>query len=487
MSQILGSLFGEKEARILVLGLDNAGKTTILYRLQVGEVVSTIPTIGFNVETVQYNNIKFQVWDLGGQTSIRPYWRCYFPNTQAVIYVVDSSDSERLSTAKDEFHAILEWENSLPEGERAPNFLQKERFLAGLTPILREKVKCKFPESFKEALTWARLKDRKLQFQRSWRDHSQATSRVTTQEQAHPSSPNGSGDPHLDQLRRVTKQLGSLSINLIHGLQPKQPVHQQAGGQGTNDEVPRGPPRREYQCHNYGEDEHGMYFCPYPRGYGNALPRGPQQQVSPLRMRRPPMPMCEQQQQPQQHQTIQILRQSTYAPVPQPATEVPPLPHDGVEQAMNDGWYKEEGSSSQDRQSIPTVHEVGEGSSQAEEVFLMQLVTDVTLFKQLMENPRFMEFLHSPLLAQQIQEYPPFSQHVEAQFQEEELKDAVVLVYANKQDLPGALDDAVITEGLSLHKLRSRQWAIFKTSAIKGEGIYEGLDWLSNMLKGRGR
>ncbi|MCO5604759.1 hypothetical protein L7F22_058929 [Adiantum nelumboides] len=229
-----------------------------------------------------------------------------------------------------------QWENSLPEGERAPNFLQKERFLAGLTPILREKVKCKFPESFKEALTWARLKDRKLQFQRSWRDHSQAASSVTTQEQAHPSSPNGSGDPHLDRLRRVTKQLDSLSINLIHGLQPKQPVQQQAGGRGPNNEVPRRPPRREYQCHNYGEDEHGMYFCPYPRGYGNAPPRGPQQQVSPLRMRPPPMPMCEQQQQqPQQHQPIQILRQSTYAPVPQPTAEVPPLPHDGVERAMN--------------------------------------------------------------------------------------------------------------------------------------------------------
>ncbi|TYG62270.1 hypothetical protein ES288_D07G215200v1 [Gossypium darwinii] len=65
------SLFGNREARILVLGLDNAGKTTILYRLQMCEVVSTIPTIGFNVETVQYNNIKFQVWDLGGQTSIK--------------------------------------------------------------------------------------------------------------------------------------------------------------------------------------------------------------------------------------------------------------------------------------------------------------------------------------------------------------------------------------------------------------------------------
>ncbi|KAL9267685.1 ADP-ribosylation factor 3-like protein [Drosera capensis] len=106
-SRLFSSLFGNKEARILVLGLDNAGKTTILYRLQMGEVVSTIPTIGFNVETVQYNNIKFQVWDLGGQTSIRPYWRCYFPNTQAIIYVVDSSDTE-IGRAKDEFHAILE-------------------------------------------------------------------------------------------------------------------------------------------------------------------------------------------------------------------------------------------------------------------------------------------------------------------------------------------------------------------------------------------
>ena len=106
----LWQAFGEKEARILVLGLDNAGKTTILYRLQVGTVVSTIPTIGFNVETLTYKNIKFQVWDLGGQTSIRPYWRCYYPNTQAVIYVVDSSDPERVGTSRQEFHAILEEE-----------------------------------------------------------------------------------------------------------------------------------------------------------------------------------------------------------------------------------------------------------------------------------------------------------------------------------------------------------------------------------------
>uniref|UniRef100_A0A8C5P4Z6 ADP-ribosylation factor-like protein 14 n=1 Tax=Jaculus jaculus TaxID=51337 RepID=A0A8C5P4Z6_JACJA len=88
-SSIFPSLFGTREMRILILGLDGAGKTAILYRLQVGEVVTPISTIGFNVETVTYKNLKFQVWDLGGQTSIRPYWRCYYSNTDAVIYVVD--------------------------------------------------------------------------------------------------------------------------------------------------------------------------------------------------------------------------------------------------------------------------------------------------------------------------------------------------------------------------------------------------------------
>ncbi|PFX28613.1 ADP-ribosylation factor-like protein 1 [Stylophora pistillata] len=102
-SSLFSSLFGQKELRILILGLDGAGKTTILYRLQVGEVVTTIPTIGFNVETVTYKNLKFQ-----GQTSIRPYWRCYYSNTDAIIYVVDSMDRERIGISKQELIAMLE-------------------------------------------------------------------------------------------------------------------------------------------------------------------------------------------------------------------------------------------------------------------------------------------------------------------------------------------------------------------------------------------
>ncbi|KDQ64765.1 hypothetical protein JAAARDRAFT_167398 [Jaapia argillacea MUCL 33604] len=106
ISNLIGWSKGQ-DVRILMLGLDSAGKTTILYRLQIGEVVSTIPTIGFNVETVEYKNIKFQVWDLGGQSSIRPYWRCYFPNTSAIIYVIDSSDHARIPTSRSELLTML--------------------------------------------------------------------------------------------------------------------------------------------------------------------------------------------------------------------------------------------------------------------------------------------------------------------------------------------------------------------------------------------
>lgn len=91
----------------MILGLDNAGKTTLLYRLKIGEVVTTVPTIGFNVESVTYKNLNFNVWDLGGQTSIRPYWRCYYANTAAVVFVVDATDHARLETAAEELQAML--------------------------------------------------------------------------------------------------------------------------------------------------------------------------------------------------------------------------------------------------------------------------------------------------------------------------------------------------------------------------------------------
>ncbi|KAK2955806.1 putative ADP-ribosylation factor [Blattamonas nauphoetae] len=112
----IASLFGPKEYRIVMVGLDAAGKTSILYKLKLNENVHTIPTIGFNMEEVQVKNIKFVVWDVGGQKKIRHLWHHYYQNTDAVIYVVDSSDQARIACsnmecndcAKEELHYMLQ-------------------------------------------------------------------------------------------------------------------------------------------------------------------------------------------------------------------------------------------------------------------------------------------------------------------------------------------------------------------------------------------
>merc|ERR1712086_201178 len=103
----LSTLFAKKETRLLILGLDNAGKTTILYKFQGDEsAVQTVPTVGFNMETITHKNVELKVWDLGGQTAIRPYWRCYYINTSGIIYVVDSSDRERIGISKQSFEMM---------------------------------------------------------------------------------------------------------------------------------------------------------------------------------------------------------------------------------------------------------------------------------------------------------------------------------------------------------------------------------------------
>merc|ERR1712061_497310 len=114
ISTLIDRFFPATPARIIMLGLDNAGKTTILYKLKLGEIVTTIPTIGFNVETVEYKHINFTIWDVGGQDKIRPLWRHYYQNTMGIIFVVDSNDRERIddstgsdNSAKEELHRML--------------------------------------------------------------------------------------------------------------------------------------------------------------------------------------------------------------------------------------------------------------------------------------------------------------------------------------------------------------------------------------------
>ena len=105
------------EKKLLMLGLDAAGKTTILYKLKLGENVTSIPTIGFNVEEVSFMNLKMSIWDIGGQDKIRPLWKHYFDSCDGLIFVVDSADTSRIGEAKDELmklHRASSIRNDVP-------------------------------------------------------------------------------------------------------------------------------------------------------------------------------------------------------------------------------------------------------------------------------------------------------------------------------------------------------------------------------------
>merc|ERR1719436_195830 len=106
-SKIWATLFNLNPFKIVIVGLDGAGKTTILYKLHLGEVLSTQPTIGANFEEIKHNNVTLQAWDLGGQESLRQSWSIYYRDTAAVILVIDSCDHDRIKLAKEELFKML--------------------------------------------------------------------------------------------------------------------------------------------------------------------------------------------------------------------------------------------------------------------------------------------------------------------------------------------------------------------------------------------
>ena len=99
--------FFDKKANLLMLGLDSAGKTTLLYKLKLDAIIQTIPTIGFNVENVKYKSLNMTIWDIGGQEKIRPLWRHYYNNVDGVIFIIDSNDSGRFNEVKKELHYLM--------------------------------------------------------------------------------------------------------------------------------------------------------------------------------------------------------------------------------------------------------------------------------------------------------------------------------------------------------------------------------------------
>ena len=98
----------EKQRRVIMIGLDNAGKTSLLYYLKNGSSLATVPTVGFNVEKINVGPIALKMWDVGGQNVVRELWTHYLKEPfHAVIFIVDSADHDRFNEAKDELHKIM--------------------------------------------------------------------------------------------------------------------------------------------------------------------------------------------------------------------------------------------------------------------------------------------------------------------------------------------------------------------------------------------
>merc|ERR1712226_420826 len=86
---------------------DNAGKTTILKKMSEEDISHIMPTQGFNIKSLVHEGFKLNVWDIGGQKTIRPYWSNYFEQADALVFVVDSGDQRRLEESCQELKELL--------------------------------------------------------------------------------------------------------------------------------------------------------------------------------------------------------------------------------------------------------------------------------------------------------------------------------------------------------------------------------------------
>lgn len=98
----------QKVPNVVMLGLDSAGKSTLLYKLQRQEAMDTLPTIGFNVITLELNKKSvFTVWDIGGQRGLRSNWQYYLEGCKVLVFVVDANDRTRIEEAKIALKTVL--------------------------------------------------------------------------------------------------------------------------------------------------------------------------------------------------------------------------------------------------------------------------------------------------------------------------------------------------------------------------------------------
>eukprot|EP01135_Chromosphaera_perkinsii_P008932 Nk52_evm42s1524 gene=Nk52_evmTU42s1524 len=142
----------DREVRILLLGLDNGGKTTLLKSLASEDITQITPTQGFNIKSVLREGCKFNVWDIGGQKAIRPYWKNYFENADCLIYVIDSADKKRMEETGFELQTLLEEEKL--KGIPLIVFANKQDLVNALPA-----------SEVSECLNLASIRDRKWQIQ----------------------------------------------------------------------------------------------------------------------------------------------------------------------------------------------------------------------------------------------------------------------------------------------------------------------------------
>jgi small GTP-binding protein len=167
---------GNRESLVLMLGLDGGGKTALLYRLKLGQLVETIPTISFNAEAIECGGFSMSIWDVGGQDRMRTLWRHYFYNRDGLVFVVAPSDVARIDEARDELHKLLEEDElrgapllvyankqDLPNAVKASELATRVR-LSGISdrPWVVKETSATTGEGLHEGLDWlaARIAER---------------------------------------------------------------------------------------------------------------------------------------------------------------------------------------------------------------------------------------------------------------------------------------------------------------------------------------
>ncbi|KAJ0923053.1 putative small GTP-binding protein [Helianthus annuus] len=367
MGQSFNKLFSfmlKKEVLIVMVGLDNAGKTTILYKLKLVKIVTTIPTVGFEIETLEYKNISFHVWDVGACTMYRPpFVRAPgIQNTQALIFVVDSTDRDRVVDARDQLHGII---------------LKEDVFKDTMLLVFANK------QDRPGAMNVAEITD-KLDLHALGLQHWHVQSASATSGEGLYEGLDWLSDNIANKVETVGDQKVGQSFTKLYSLLFK----------------------KEARIVMVGLGAAGKTTILYKLKLGKII-----------------------------------------TTIPTIGFNIDTLEYKNI--SFN-------------------VWDIG-----AYDMIHLQMRRHYT------QNAQGLIFVVDSADRDRVNEA---RNELHLLLKEDELRDAFLLVYANKQDLPGAMNVVEVTEKLDLHSLRLYHWYIQSASATTGEGLYEGMNWLSNNI-----